>query len=96
MEFISSADFGAQWAAVGGWLSPHRTFDMSAYPDDVTRTIADMAYQADITRYDASDLMPKAVGSGTFWTGMVEWIDGKSSADTTADIEASWPAEGEE
>jgi len=96
MDFISSADFGAEWAAVGGWLSPHKTFDMAAYPDDVTRTIADMAYQADITRYDASDLMPKSVGSGTFWTEMVEWVDGKDTQTTVADLEASWPAEGEE
>ena len=35
--------------------------------------------------------MPKEVGSGTFWTGMVEWIQGKSSAETTDAIEASWP-----
>jgi alpha-glucoside transport system substrate-binding protein len=41
--------------------------------------------------FDGSDVMPKEVGSGTFWTGMVEWIQGKSSADTTAAIEASWP-----
>jgi len=96
MEFITSDKFGAQWAAVGGWLSPHTTFDASAYPDDVTRTIADMAYKSDETAYDASDLMPKSVGSGTFWTEMVEWVDGKSTADTVADLEASWPAdEGE-
>ena len=31
---------------------------------------------ADVFRFDGSDLMPKEVGSGTFWTGMVEWMSG--------------------
>ncbi len=35
--------------------------------------------------------MPKEVGSGTFWTGMTTWLTGKSSEDTAADIEGSWP-----
>ena len=29
-----------------------------------------------------SDLMPGAVGAGSFWKGMVDWIGGKSTADT--------------
>jgi hypothetical protein len=38
--------------------------------------------------------MPSAVGSGTFWTGMVKYLqDGPSSLDgVLADIEKSWPA----
>ncbi len=27
-------------------------------------------------RFDASDLMPAAVGSGSFWTGMVDYMKG--------------------
>ena len=41
--------------------------------------------------FDGSDVMPKEVGSGSFWTGMVEWIQGASSQATAAKIEASWP-----
>jgi alpha-glucoside transport system substrate-binding protein len=46
-------------------------------------------------RFDASDLMPPAVGSGSFWTGMVEYMQGgpDSLQGVLADIEASWPAE---
>ena len=96
MEFISADSFGGEWAAVGGWLSPHATFDGELYPDDVTRAIADMAYEADVIRYDASDLMPKSVGSGTFWTEMVKWIDGADTATTLDNLESSWPESGEE
>ena len=44
-------------------------------------------------RFDASDLMPAAVGSGSFWTGMITYIqEGPESLDgVLADIEASWP-----
>ncbi len=93
MEFLTSDQFGAEWAQAGGWLSPHRSFDASNYPNQTTKDIAEQATNASAVVFDGSDVMPKEVGSGTFWTGMVEWIQGKSSADTTADIESSWPAE---
>ncbi len=41
--------------------------------------------------FDASDLMPSAVGQGSFWTGMVDWTRGTSTADVVDAIEASWP-----
>jgi alpha-glucoside transport system substrate-binding protein len=92
MQFLTSDQFGAEWAQAGGWLSPHTTFDAENYPDETTREIAEIAASADVFRIDASDLMPKEVGSGTFWTGMVEWVDGtKTSEEATADIESSWP-----
>jgi alpha-glucoside transport system substrate-binding protein len=91
MEFLTSDQFGAEWAEVGGWLSPHKTFDGSAYADETTRTIAKLAADADVFRFDGSDLMPKAVGSGTFWQEMVKWESGQSTADTLDAIEASWP-----
>ena len=50
-----------------------------------------MGYDASVIRYDASDLMPKEVGSGTFWTEMVKWISGDSSQTTADSIEKSWP-----
>ncbi|WP_409483713.1 ABC transporter substrate-binding protein [Arsenicicoccus dermatophilus] len=92
MEFLSSDAFGAEWAKAGGWLSPHKTFDLKNYPDETTRNIARMATTADVFRFDGSDLMPKEVGSGTFWTGMVDWVNGSKSSQQVADaIEQSWP-----
>jgi len=45
--------------------------------------------------FDASDLMPAAVGSGTFWEGMVQYMEqGPDSIEgILSDIEASWPTE---
>lgn len=91
MKFLTSDKFGGEWAQLGGWLSPHRTFDTGNYPNQTTIDIAEQAANASTVVFDGSDVMPKEVGSGTFWTGMVEWIQGQSSADTASAIEESWP-----
>ena len=93
MKFITSPEFGGEWAAGGGWLSPHTTFDATLYPDDITRATAEIVANADVFRYDGSDLMPNAVGGGSFWTGMVDWVTGaKTAQQVTTEIEESWPA----
>lgn len=93
LKWLTSDEFGAEWAQTGGWLSPHATFDNSNYPDETTKRIAEIASGADVFRFDASDLMPAEVGAGTFWTGMVDWTTGrKSTEEVTADIESSWPS----
>jgi alpha-glucoside transport system substrate-binding protein len=45
--------------------------------------------------FDASDLMPAAVGTGSFWTGMVDYMHGgqDSIGGILDEIEASWPAQ---
>ena len=92
MQFITSDKFGKEWAAAGGWLSPHKTFDSSAYPGELTRQLVEVVKQADVFRFDASDLMPAEVGAGTFWDHMVAWVGGQQElpAALTA-IEESWP-----
>ncbi|MFT3889834.1 MAG: ABC transporter substrate-binding protein [Arachnia sp.] len=92
MKFLTSDKFGVEWAEMGGWLSPHKTFDASHYPDETTRRVAEMAANSDVFRYDGSDLMPNAVGGGSFWSGMVDFTSGAKSAQQVADeIEKSWP-----
>lgn len=91
LEFLSSPDFGATWAAEGGWLSPSAEFDNSNYATDIDRQIADLASQADVFRFDGSDLMPAAVGAGSFWDEMVAFVDGdKDAGEAAAAIEESW------
>jgi alpha-glucoside transport system substrate-binding protein len=45
-------------------------------------------------RFDASDLMPAEVGSGSFWSGMMTYVTGgpESLEGVLADIEASFPS----
>ena len=47
---------------------------------------------ADTFRFDGSDLMPAAVGQGSFWTGMVDYVGGDSAEDVASEIQDSWDA----
>jgi alpha-glucoside transport system substrate-binding protein len=42
--------------------------------------------------FDGSDLMPPAVGQGSFWTGMIDWTRGTPTAEVLDTVEAAWPA----
>jgi alpha-glucoside transport system substrate-binding protein len=43
-------------------------------------------------RFDASDLMPGEVGAGSFWKGMVDYVNGSVDLDAALqEIDASWP-----
>jgi alpha-glucoside transport system substrate-binding protein len=46
-------------------------------------------------RFDASDLMPPEVGTGTFWTAMVEYMEGGPDTlpQVLEEVESSWPEE---
>ncbi len=92
MEYLGSDQFGGPWAEIGGWLSPHTTFDASQYPDDTTREMYSLAAEADVFKYDASDLMPGSVGAGSFWDEMNAWVGGDTELEEAlANIEESWP-----
>ena len=91
MKFLTSDQFGDKWAKPAVGSRRTRTFDVSNYPNETTRQIAEIANQADVLRFDGSDLMPKEVGSGTFWTEMVKWENGQDSQETADNIEKSWP-----
>ncbi len=60
---------------------------------DASRVLTE-ALKANTARFDASDLMPSAVGSGSFWTGMVRYVQqGRGSLQAVlTDIDRSWPA----
>lgn len=93
MEYLISDKFGTPRYEAGGVLSPHTTFDVDKYPDETTREIARQVNEADVYRFDGSDLMPAEVGTGAFWTGMVDWVSGQKDLKTVLpEIDESWPS----
>ncbi|MFJ8544560.1 ABC transporter substrate-binding protein [Streptomyces sp. NPDC093586] len=69
--FLASPDAAAVHAKLGGYLSPNRNLDTSAYPNDVQKKIAEALIAAgDDFRFDMSDQAPQAFG-GT--PGKGEW-----------------------
>jgi alpha-glucoside transport system substrate-binding protein len=45
-----------------------------------------------VSRFDASDMMPAAVGAGAEWTQLTSWITGQDDQTTLQAIQAAWPA----
>jgi alpha-glucoside transport system substrate-binding protein len=93
MNILASADIATDAAPVSSFISPFKTTDMSIYPSETTREIAQVAYDSTAFLFDGSDSMPAAVGAGTFWREMTNWINGDTDLDTALkNIEESWPA----
>jgi len=69
--FLASPDAAAIQAKLGGFLSPNKAIDPSAYPNDVQKKIAEaLIASGDDFRFDMSDQAPQAFG-GT--PGKGEW-----------------------
>jgi alpha-glucoside transport system substrate-binding protein len=79
-------------------ISPNVDVGPDCYANPILADASEVlttALAAGTGRFDASDMMPPAVGSGSFWTGMVEYLQGgpDSLSGILDEIEASWPAE---
>ncbi|CAM5669564.1 sugar ABC transporter substrate-binding protein [Streptomyces spiroverticillatus] len=71
MTFLASTDSAKISAGAGGFISPNKSVDMSAYPNDTLRNIAKALIGAgDDFRFDMSDQAPQSFG-GT--PGKGEW-----------------------
>ncbi len=93
MEYLLTPEPHEIWVGLENYISPHQQVSLDAYADAFTRTQAELLAEADTIRFDGSDLMPGAVGTGTFWTGVVDYVGGAELEQVLEEIEASWPEE---
>ena len=89
MEYLASAQPQEIWASAGGFISPSKEVNLDSYPDELTKKMADMVVKAEVFRFDASDLMPAAVGAGSFWSGTLNYVGGEDLDAILGEIEAS-------
>ncbi len=92
IEFLKLPLAHELWMADGGFLTPLKSANPAAYINDAARKQGEIMATATTFRFDGSDLMPGKIGAGAFWTGMVDFVGGKSSADTAAEIQKAWDA----
>ena len=90
--WMSSADYANTLAKNSTGIA---SANLNADPNNFTgltrtlvQTLQDPAAEA---RFDGSDMMPAAVGSGSFWSQMTRWQTGQSTQATLDAIQASWP-----
>ena len=58
MEYMTTPEAGAVWAATGAIISPVKGVDASVYPNDQVKREAAQVANASAVRFDGSDLLP--------------------------------------
>ena len=88
-----------EWATsrikvASGWVSANNGVDPSVYTDPIDQLSAKYLTDPKATfRFDASDLMPAAVGAGAEWSEFTSWFAGTETTDAMLKaIDAAWPA----
>lgn len=91
LEFMASPEFADARVELGGVISANKNADASlASSEFLQEAMEIMQDDATVFRFDASDLMPATVGAGSFWKGMVDWIDGTPTEDVLSNIQAGY------
>lgn len=75
IKYFASADIQQTWVEKNpGRLATNVDVPLSAYPNDALRNAAKALKEADTARFDGSDSMMAAVGSGSFFSGVVNFV----------------------
>jgi alpha-glucoside transport system substrate-binding protein len=90
VQFLQTPIAQEIWMAQSGFLTPYKGVNTAAYANDTLRKEGELLTSATSFRFDGSDLMPGKIGAGTFWTGMVDFVGGKSAQETGDAIQKSW------
>lgn len=92
MEYMAGVEYSNARikSKKAGFLSPHKE---ATYDDKLDQLLAGILEKADPARFDGSDQMPGAVGSGAFWKEGTNWVLGTSDLKTFLDnVEKAWPS----
>jgi alpha-glucoside transport system substrate-binding protein len=91
IEFLKTPIAHEVWMAQTGFVTPHKGVNVDLYGSEALKKQGEILANATTFRFDGSDLMPGAVGAGSFWTGMVDFVGGKSAQEVADTIQSSWP-----
>jgi alpha-glucoside transport system substrate-binding protein len=72
MEYLASPEAGEIWVSTGAIVSPNKGVDLNAYPNPLVRKEAEQVRDAEVFRFDGSDLLPGALG--TEWPTVLQGI----------------------
>ena len=94
MEYFTKGEHLKGWMEQGGAIAPQKDANLDWYGNPVDRVVGAAIQNAQTIRFDASDLMPGAVGSGSFWQEMTNWVSGSETLQQAlTNIQNSWPAQ---
>jgi alpha-glucoside transport system substrate-binding protein len=75
-KFLISREAQEIWVKESGELSSNKNTNPALFTNPITRKAWHILSHATISRYDASDMMPGAVGTGSFWWGVLDFVSG--------------------
>jgi alpha-glucoside transport system substrate-binding protein len=88
IKFLATPAAAEVWAGLGGYISPSKNVDVSAYTDPVDQRVAQALIDAgDSVRYDLSDLQPTEFGATTgqgIWGILTDFVSHPDDVDGTA------------
>ena len=92
IDFLMNPISNEIWMAQSGFLSTLKAANTETYGNATLKGEGEILLNATTFRFDGSDLMPGAVGAGSFWTGMVDFVGGKSAQEVGDQIQSSLDA----
>lgn len=87
----------AHWAnnqskAASSRISANKGLLIDSVQGPINRLSVEILQDPDaVSRFDASDLMPAAVGAGAMWSQLTAWITGQDDETTLQAIQDAWP-----
>jgi alpha-glucoside transport system substrate-binding protein len=91
-RYFGSTEWVNDKAKIGDWFTANKGLDVANVANPIDKLSVQLLQDPKTQfRFDGSDMMPAAVGAGSFWKGMTDWITGKNTAQTLQYIENSWP-----
>lgn len=90
MRYLTTGESIKVFAETGKFVSAHRDVPLEWYATPRQLRYAQLIAEADVYRFDGSDLMPGEVGF-QFWQGIVDWVEGGDLDLILQEIDESWP-----
>jgi alpha-glucoside transport system substrate-binding protein len=93
--YLASAEYATSRSAQpGSWVSANNAVPSELYFDPIAALSArNLTDPASVFRFDASALMPAAVGEGAEWQELTAWFaEDKPTREVLQAIDAAWPA----
>ncbi|MEM9716144.1 MAG: ABC transporter substrate-binding protein [Pseudomonadota bacterium] len=91
-QYLQEAKAHEVWMSQGSFLTAHKGANPEAYASDAQRKQGEILTNATTFRFDASDLLPGAIGAGAFWSEMTAFANGQDTQTTADNIQAAWDA----
>lgn len=90
IEWLETPIAHEVWMAQSSFLTPFKSANPETYANAPMKKQGEILTGATTFRFDASDLMPGAIGAGAFWTAMVDYAGGAPAKDVAGAVQQKW------